>query len=74
MTPIIARFSEHHRYDINDDVSKVMFMATTARGSYFSEIVDEGAAHLREMRNKFKQYAAECIGANTEPGEIDLGS
>lgn len=71
---IIARFSEHERYDINVDAPKIIFMATTAKGSYFTEILDEGAAKLREARAKFKQVAAECISAGIEPGEIDLAA
>lgn len=69
---IIARFSEHERYDINVDAAKVIFMATTAKGSYFTEILDEGAGKLREARAKFKQVAAEYISAGIEPGEICL--
>ena len=69
---IIARFSEHGRYDINIDAPKVVFMATTAKGSYWSEILDEGAAKLRDARARFKQSAAECISAGVEPGEIEL--
>lgn len=73
MKPIVARLSEHDRYDINEDVAKVTFMATTAQGTFFAEVVDEGASRRREMRSRFKQLAAESIGAGIQPGEISLG-
>lgn len=69
---IIARFSEHDRYDINEDRTNVVFMATTAKGSFWSEVPHETAAKLREQRLAFKNYAAECISSGAEPCEIDL--
>ena len=71
---IIARFSEHERYDINDDCDKVVMMATTARGSFWTEIEKKTSGNLREQRAVFKQYAAECISTGAEPCQIDMGA
>jgi len=69
---IQARYSEHRRYDINRDCDTVVMMATTERGSYWTEVVEEAASKLRAQREQFKQFAIECIQKNVDPGEIEL--
>ena len=69
---MIARFSEHRRYDINLDADKVIMMATTPIGSFWTEFVETTAAQLREKREQFKYFAAECMQKGAEPCEIDL--
>jgi hypothetical protein len=69
---LIARFSEHERYDINDDCHKVTLVATTPRGSYFTEFVKGTTSELRESRRKFKEFTAKCMYEGVNPGEVDL--
>ena len=69
---IIARFSEHRRYDINLDAEKIIMMATTERGSFWTEFVETTTSVLREKREQFKNFAIDCIGRGAEPCEIEL--
>ena len=69
---IPVRFSDHERYDINDDCQKRVMIATTPTGSYWTEFESKSAANYREMKTKFKNTVVECIQREIEPREIDL--
>jgi len=71
---IPVRFSEHERYDINLDCDKRVMIASTPRGSYFAEIVDEGSAKYREAKTRFKEIVVDCLTKNIDPCEIDLNA
>lgn len=70
---IIVRFTELQNYDINWDCDVVRFMATTDRGSYYADILNEGPRSIRELRKRFKDRAVSCIQDGLDPCEIDLG-
>ena len=69
---IPVSFKTYDEYDINIGADVTVFTATTPKGSYFTRIEKEGAAHFREQRDKFKELVVECIYKNIEPGEVDL--
>lgn len=70
---VIVRFTERQSYDINWDCQVVRFMATTPAGSYYADVLDEGARSVRELRQRFKDRAVNCIQEGLDPCEIDLG-
>lgn len=69
---ITVRFSQRERYDINTDADVVTFMATTDKGSYYSEFPMNGAASVRSNKEKFKALAVEAIQRGENPREIVL--
>lgn len=72
MSAITVRFQESEFYDINVDRDVVRFMATTGRGSYWTEIQVEGPRSLRLERDKFKERAVEMIRAGADPCRIEM--
>ena len=72
MPAITVRFQESEHYDITLDREVVRFMATTGRGSYWTEIEAEGPRSLRQDRVRFKELAVEMIRAGADPCYIEL--
>lgn len=66
------RFSEQQSYDINRDCEVVRFMAMTSSGSFWSDVLAEGAGSLRRARNEFRETVVELIQAGQSPCEIRL--
>lgn len=69
---ITVRFQESERYDINQDAYVARFMATTAKGSFWTEVLIEGPRSLRRDRQRFKEQAVEIIRAGADPCWIEL--
>lgn len=69
---LVVRFNEHTRYDIQNDCSMVVFLATVDKGSYFAEVEERSTKYVREKRKEFKDRAVEYIKNNVEPQRIEL--
>lgn len=69
---VIVRFAEMQNYDINIDAEVVRFMAMTSSGSFWSDVLAEGAGSLRRARNEFRETVVELIQAGQPPCEIQL--
>lgn len=72
MPAITVRFQESQRYDINADAEVIQFLATTDKGSYWTELQVEGPRSLRRDRERFKERALEYIRAGANPCYIEL--
>lgn len=70
---ITVRFTERERYDIQQDAETICYMATTAIGTFFSEIPVDGPTSRRELRRKFREAALNAIQSGELPGELKLG-
>lgn len=70
MSPLTVRFSDTERYDIYQDGDVVTLIATTGRGSFWSEIPK--VKGWIEKRRQFKEKVIELMQANEEPGEISF--
>lgn len=69
---INVRFSEVERYDPLQDKEVIRFIATTAKGSFHTEVPMEGARSIRRDRQAFKDKVVEYIRAGANPCEIKL--
>lgn len=69
---VIVRFSECEGYDINRDAMTCRFMATTAHGSFWTEVEVEGPRGLRNDRQAFKDQVVELIRAGADPQYVAL--
>jgi hypothetical protein len=67
---VTVRFHEHENYDVNRDERVIIFIATTDKGSYFCEVVDNGAKSIREARKEFKDAAIDLIQSGQPPCEL----
>ena len=69
---MIVRFSEYEYYNINQDEDWVRFMATTSKGTYFTEVPRESSRIYRENKDKFKQKVMDYLTSNLDPCELNL--
>ena len=69
---IVVRFSQRETYDINRDADVVLFMATTDKGSYYADFVNDGARSIRMNREKFKALAVQAIERGENPRKLEL--
>jgi hypothetical protein len=69
---LTVRFQESQRYDITADAEIIQFLATTEKGSYWTELIVEGPRSLRRDRERFKERAVEYIRAGANPCFIAL--
>lgn len=66
------RFSETERYDPLKDREVVRFMATTEKGSYYTEVPLDGPRSHRRDRQAFKDKVVEYIRAGANPCEVSM--
>jgi len=70
MDVVVVNFHEHEYYDIKLDEHVITFIATTSKGSYFMEMVDNGARSRRQARKEFKDATIGLIQAGDPPCEL----
>ena len=68
--PVVVRFQETERYDINIDADVITLMGITATGSFWSEIPSDH--RVAKRRQLFKEKVVELMREKEEPGQIEF--